>query len=99
MYTIKRLGVVSMGKLFALVGTLAGFGNLFSLWWTDHLGAAAQGSQFWYPLSHLLDGSVPIFVLVMMLVHIAGGFLLGVVQAVLVNLGLQAIGGLEMDIR
>ena len=99
MYTIKRLGVVSMGKLFALVGALAGIGNLFSLWWTDHLGAAAQGSQTWYPLDKLLDGSIPVFMLVLMLVHVAGGFLLGVLQAVLVNLGLQAIGGLEMDIR
>jgi hypothetical protein len=92
-YVIKQFGVISVGKFFAVFGLVWGFfaGILF---------AAGLGGMGTVLGSHTLGFGAGLFGLIFMVI-IGGiiGFIGGAVVAVIYNIVLGAMGGVELDLE
>jgi hypothetical protein len=92
-YTIKQFGVISVGKFFAVFGLVWGFlvGILLAA------GLGGMGSVLG---SHALGIGAGLVGLVMMVIlGGVGGFIAGAIVAVIYNIVLGAMGGVELDLE
>ena len=92
-YTIKQFGVISVGKFFAVFGLVWGF-------FAGILLAAGLGGMGIGPGSHALGIGAGLFGLIFMVI-IGGviGFIGGAIVAVIYNIVLGAMGGVELDLE
>jgi hypothetical protein len=92
-YVIKQFGVISVGKFFAVFGLVWGF-------FAGILLAAGLGGMGTVLGSHTLGFGAGIFGLIFMVI-IGGiiGFISGAVVAVIYNIVLGAMGGVELDLE
>lgn len=92
-YVIKQLGIVSIGKFFAVFGLVWGFFVGFFV----AAGVGSMGSGMGTPALGFAGGLV-----VLGLVTIMGGvlgFIGGAIVAIIYNIVLGATGGVEMDLE
>jgi hypothetical protein len=92
-YTIKQLGIVSVGKFCAVFGLVWGFfmGIILAV------GLGGMGSVFG---AHVLGfGAGLVGLVVMVIVGGVVGFIGGAIVAVIYNIVLGAMGGIEMDLE
>jgi hypothetical protein len=92
-FVIKQFGVISVGKFFAVFGLVWGF-------FAGILLAAGLGGMGTVLGSHTLGFGAGIFGLIFMVI-IGGiiGFIGGAVVAVIYNIVLGAMGGVELDLE
>ena len=92
-YVIKQFGVISVGKFFAVFGLVWGF-------FTGILLAAGLGGMGTVLGSHTLGFGAGLFGLIFMVI-IGGiiGFISGAVVAVIYNIVLGAMGGVELELE
>ena len=92
-YVIKQFGVISVGKFFAVFGLVWGF-------FAGILLAAGLGGMGTVLGSHTLGLGAGLFGLIFMVI-IGGiiGFIGGAVVAVIYNIVLGAMGGVELDLE
>jgi len=90
-YMIKSFGVVSVGKFCAVIGLVWGFlmGIFVALG-----GVAMMGGH-----AGLGIGVGIVGFLIMLVIGAVGGFIWGAILAVIYNIILGAIGGIEMDLE
>jgi hypothetical protein len=92
-YTIKQLGIESVGKFFAVFGLVWGFfaGLIFAA------GATTMGAGMGVAPAGFFGG----LVLLGLMIIIGGimGFIGGAIVAIIYNLVLGAAGGIEMDLE
>jgi hypothetical protein len=92
-YIVKQFGIVSVGKFFAVFGLVWGFfmGIILAA------GLGGMGSGFG---AHALGIGAGLLGLVFMVI-IGGviGFIGGVIVAIVYNIVLGAMGGIEMDLE
>ena len=92
-YMIKSFGVLSVGKFCAVIGLIWGF--LVGL--MVAVGIGGIGSMMW---SHALGiGAGIVGLIVMIIIGGIGGFISGAIGAIIYNIILGAIGGIEMDLE
>ncbi|MFH1978123.1 MAG: hypothetical protein ABIJ92_02255 [Candidatus Aenigmatarchaeota archaeon] len=106
MYELKRVGVVSVGKIFAFIGLILGIINAVLI--GIILVAAGEALGSLSALSLLTGGSDPISlflamgmgaVIVVPILYAISGFIGGVIVAFFYNLAAGKIGGIEMDLQ
>jgi hypothetical protein len=92
-YMIKSFGIVSVGKFCAVIGLIWGF--LMGIFVAVGVGgtAAMMGSQT------LGVGAGIVGLVVMVIFGGVGGFISGAIGAVIYNIILGAMGGIEMDLE
>ena len=92
-YTIKQFGVISVGKFFAVFGLVWGF-------FAGILLAAGLGGMGTVLGSHTLGFGAGLFGLVFMVIF-GGivGFIGGTIVAVIYNIVLGTMGGVELDLE
>lgn len=92
-YTIKQFGVISIGKFFAVFGLVWGF-------FVGILLAGGLGGMGSVLGSHALGIGAGLFGLVIMVI-IGGvfGFIGSAIVAVIYNIVLGAMGGVELDLE
>jgi len=92
-YIVKQFGIVSVGKFFAVFGLVWGFfmGIIFAA------GLGGMGSVFGTPALGIGAGLLGLVFMVI----IGGviGFTGGVIVAIVYNIVLGAMGGIEMDLE
>lgn len=92
-YMIKSFGVLSVGKFCAVIGLIWGF--LVGL--MVAVGIGGIGSMMG---SHALGiGAGIVGLIVMIIIGGIGGFISGAIGAIIYNIILGAIGGIEMDLE
>jgi hypothetical protein len=92
-YMIKSFGVLSVGKFCAVIGLIWGF--LVGL--MVAVGIGGIGSMMG---SHALGiGAGIMGLIVMIIIGGIGGFISGAIGAIIYNIILGAIGGIEMDLE
>jgi hypothetical protein len=92
-YTIKQPGIVSIGKFFAVFGLVWGFFAGIFL-------AAGLGSMGSVMGTHALGfGAGLVGLVIMVIVGGIVGFTGGVIVAIVYNIVLGAMGGIEMDLE
>jgi hypothetical protein len=92
-YMIKSFGVVSVGKFCAVIGLIWGLiaGLMVAV------GIGGIGSMMG---SHALGiGAGIVGLIVMIIIGGIGGFISGAIGAIIYNIILGAIGGIEMDLE
>lgn len=92
-YMIKSFGVMSLGKFGAVVGLIWGFLSGLIL----AVGFSGMGSMMGSGFFGIGAGIVG--VIVMIIIGGIGGFISGAVGAIIYNIILGAIGGIEMDLE
>jgi hypothetical protein len=92
-YTIKQFGVISVGKFFAVFGLVWGF-------FAGIILAAGLGGIGTVLGSHTLGFGAGLFGLIFMVI-IGGiiGFIGGAIVAIIYNIVLGAMGGVELDLE
>jgi hypothetical protein len=92
-YTIKQFGIISVGKFFAVFGLVWGF-------FAGILLAAGLGGMGTVMDSQALGIGAGLFGLIFMVI-IGGvvGFIGGAIVAVIYNIVLGAMGGVELDLE
>jgi hypothetical protein len=92
-YTIKQFGIISVGKFFAVFGLVWGF-------FAGILLAAGLGGMGTVMGSHSLGFGAGLFGLIFMVIF-GGiiGFIGGAIVAVIYNIVLGAMGGVELDLE
>ncbi|HVN73106.1 MAG TPA: hypothetical protein VMT44_00765 [Methanoregula sp.] len=92
-YMVKSFGIVSVAKFFAVFGLIWGF--LMGI--VVALGLGGLGSAFG---SHMIGAGLGLVGLVVMVI-LGGifGFIGGAIVAIVYNIVLGAIGGVEMDLE
>ena len=92
-YRIRQFGVISVGKFFSVFGLVWGF-------FVGLILAAGLGGMGSVPGSHALGiGAGLLGLVIMVIVGGAAGFAGGAIVAVLYNIVLGAMGGIEMDLE
>jgi hypothetical protein len=92
-YTIKQLGVVTVGKFFAVFGLVWGF--LMGIL----LAAGLGGIGSMMGIHALGIGASLIWLVIMVIVGGVVGFIGGAIVAIVDNIVLGAMGGIEMDLE
>jgi hypothetical protein len=92
-YMIKSFGIVSVGKFCAVIGLVWGF--MMGIMVAIGVGGsvAMMGSQA------LGAGAGIVGLILMIIIGGVGGFIWGAIAAVIYNVILGAIGGIEMDLE
>jgi len=92
-YIVKQLGIVSVGKFFAVFGLVWGFfmGIILAA------GLGGMGSAFGAPAVGIGAGLLGL--LFMIIIGGVIGFIGGVIVAIVYNIVLGAMGGIEMDLE
>lgn len=96
MTVLKHVGVMSLGKIFALFGLIFGliYGILFAVF--------AAALAMFMPLSSLgtagAGGLGAVMVIVMAIAGLIGGFIYGVIVAFLYNVFAGWVGGVQIDL-
>jgi hypothetical protein len=96
-YTIKQLGIVSVGKFFAVLGVIWGFFTGFLI----AFGLGEMGPMMGTSAVALGAGIAGLVFMIFFTTIIGGvfGFVGGAVVAIVYNLVLGATGGIEMDLE
>ena len=92
-YMIKSFGIVSVGKFCAVIGLIYGF----ILGLVVALGIGGLGSMM--GSQGLAIGAGIVGLVVTVIVGGIGGFVSGAIGAIIYNIILGAIGGIEMDLE
>jgi hypothetical protein len=92
-YMIKQFGVLSVAKFFAILGLVWGF--FMGIFLAFGIGGMASAMG-----THALGIGAGIFGwIIMIIIGGAGGFVGGAIVAIVYNIVLGAIGGIEMDLE
>jgi len=92
-YIVKQFGIVSVGKFFAVFGLVWGFfmGIILAA------GMGGMGSVFGAPVLGI--GAGLLWLVFMVIIGGVIGLIGGVIVAIVYNIVLGAMGGIEMDLE
>jgi len=93
-YMIKQFGVVSIAKFFGVIGLVWGF--FMGIFLAIGIGGAASAMGGIHALG--IGAGLAGWVL-MIIIGGIGGFICGAIVAIVYNIVLGAIGGIEMDLE